>query len=179
LIARREFEIKEAVWDEIDGVQHVRVTFSTPHVYGVDDRDNPFQSGVLWLNPNRYWTIRRATAVMEMPQYRSEITFERPESDPSSPAPIPGATSVTRVTTSTNGQLGGTVVEETVYSLSFDHPTPSNSEFTLRAFGLDELDALAEQEAPQSKATWPWMAAFAIGSIALALAILWFKRKKR
>ncbi len=179
LVQVDEFRVVSSEWEEIDGVSLVKIVFTSKHDHPEGIDDNPFQSGELWLDPDRFWILKRANGVQtDKAGSTVEISMEKAELDRSTEIPIPKHTMVRRKAIMTNPPSIINVVANRDYEVGIPNDLPADSEFTLTAYGLPELATLADQEVPPVTRWWLWISIAGLITVALGVLGFWAIRTR-
>jgi hypothetical protein len=138
LVGRPTFRILRMELLQRAGEELVRIEFDNTHPLELRSKDfEPIQSGVLLLDPGRYWCVRGCELSSKYINSDSKITVAIELQDRSDNFPVPK-----RITSTSNQvRTGGErlrVTSITEYAIFEPSRLPSDEEFTLSAFGLPE-----------------------------------------
>lgn len=178
LLQQTTFQVNRASRDTSSGHEWVTVDFQTAEpTKRVADTTFPIQSGTLTFDPSHSWCMRGATLHIRVPQHeddvRVEVTYR--DADASKP-PIPE-----RYVQKTEARYTGKsrpVHYLLVREFRLDEPSsfPSDSEFTLSAFGLPE-----PYGAPPVHFGMPWflwVAVAGLGCLVVGIGFRYLKKRQ-
>lgn len=180
LVKRPEFKLVSAEWDTVDEKQLAKITFTCQHDMLVEGANaNPYQEGVLWLDPNQFWIVRKATGVKEgLKGLKVLANIEITQSTTNLEVPLPALVKSVYVR-SIPGQRDLNIPIEVEYDLRIPSELPTDSEFSLTAFGLPELDRLASESIGTPTRWWLWSTLLGVAMLVLVLVAIRFRSTRR
>lgn len=175
LVRQPNFRVLRAQAVERAGVSLVELEFDNAHSL---DQPGPFfgiQSGILWLDPERFWCLRACDLRSKHSDSDSRQRIETELRDPTADFPIPKRWLVTDEQTARPSGARHVFTWIKDYDLAEPAVLPPDQEFTLAAFGLPEpFDAQAAHGGP---GWFIWVAAAGFGCLALGVLFAWLKRR--
>jgi hypothetical protein len=172
LVALLEYDRLKAVdvsMDTVEGKNYAKVAFDCRH-----DLERkpfvPFQSGVLWLDPNSFWCLKRAELKVSYSngEGTEEITCTYRTNREGVPIP---ERIVNKATLFEHGKMSQTV-QNSVYKVALN--AQSDADFYMSAFGLREPMGIT----PPSPPRWNlWIGLTGMGT--LVASVLLYRHLKR